>query len=217
MKSTAVQQTADFIKEKFGEEASGHDWWHMYRVWELAKRIAEQEKDVDMEVVELAALLHDIADHKFHDGDFEAGPKASSEWLESIGVDKQTIAHVEDIVRNISFKGASVMTALKTKEGQIIHDADKLDAMGAIGITRVFAYCGWRGMPIFLPDKADIFYTKPEDYKKGAVSGINHFHEKLLLLKGRMYTKTGKQLAVRRHKYMQEFLKEFEQEWSAEA
>lgn len=214
MKSTAVQQTADFIKHKFGQEASGHDWWHMYRVWQLAKRIAAEEKDVNMQVIELAALLHDIADFKFHDGDFEAGPKASRQWLQSLKVDDATIVHVEDIVRNISFKGANVKPALKTKEGQIVHDADKLDAMGAIGITRAFAYCGWRGIPIFLPERADALNVTQEEFVKGAISGINHFHEKLLLLKDRMYTQTGKKLAERRHKYMEEFLKEFEREWA---
>ncbi|MEX1995418.1 MAG: HD domain-containing protein [Candidatus Saccharimonadales bacterium] len=216
MKSSAVQQTADFIKEKFGQEASGHDWWHMYRVWQLAKRIAVDEKNVDMEVVELAALLHDIADFKFHDGDFEAGPKAARAWLEKIEVEEPTIAHVEDIVRNISFKGASVAPSLKTLEGKVVHDADKLDAMGAIGITRAFAYCGFSGIPIFLPDRAEALNMTQEEFVKGAISGINHFHEKLLLLKDRMYTKTGKRLAQQRHRYMEKFLQEFEKEWASE-
>lgn len=212
----AVQKTADFVRKKFENEATGHDWWHMYRVWQLAKRIAKEEKDVDLEVVELAALLHDIADFKFHGGDFEAGPKAARKWLEGLKVDEETIRHVEDIVRNISYKGALIKPDLKTKEGRIVHDADKLDAIGAIGVARVFAYSGSRDIPIHVPGIKPFTKSKSGEYLIYTSSSINHFHEKLLLLKGRMYTKTGKELAKRRHAYMEEFLREFHQEWDGE-
>lgn len=208
-----VAKTADFVKKKFDSESTGHDWWHMYRVWRLAKHIAKEEKDVDLLVVELAALLHDIADFKFHGGDFEAGPKAARKWLESLNADEETISHVEDIVRNISYKGALIKPNLKTLEGQIVHDADKLDAIGAIGIARVFAYSSSVGMPIFVPDQEP---AKAEEKPKNLItttSSINHFHEKLLLLKDRMFTKTGKEMASRRHQYMEDFLNEFHSEW----
>ncbi|OVE78486.1 phosphohydrolase [bacterium G20] len=212
-----VDKTAAFIKEKFMNEYSGHDWWHMYRVWQLAKHIAKEEKGPDVLVVELAALLHDIADFKFYDGDLEAGPKAARQWLRSLKVDDKTIAHVEDIIRNISFKGAGVKLNLKTLEGQIVHDADKLDAIGAIGLARVFAYSGVKGIPIFHPEIDPTLHTSFEEYKHNSSTSINHFHEKLLLLKDRMFTKTGKQMAAHRHKYLQDFLEEFHKEWNGKA
>jgi uncharacterized protein len=162
-----VSKTVEYVKTKFAVESSGHDWWHMYRVWQLAKHIAKAEKDVDLTVVELAALLHDIADFKFHGGDFEAGPKAAREWLESIKADEKTISHVADIVRNISYKGALIKPNLKTIEGQIVHDADKLDAIGAIGVARVFAYSGSAGIPIFIPGLEP---AKPEKQPKNLIT-----------------------------------------------
>jgi uncharacterized protein len=208
-----VKKTAAFVKKKFDTESSGHDWWHMYRVWKLAKHMAKEEKTVNLLVVELAALLHDIADFKFHKGDFEAGPKAARKWLKSLKVDEDTIIQVEDIVRNVSYKGALVKPTLSTKEGRIVHDADKLDAIGAIGIARVFAYSGARGIPIHTPDIQPFTANKSGEYIIYSTSSINHFHEKLLLLKSRMYTKTGKKMAERRHAYMEQFLKEFHSEW----
>lgn len=213
----SVHQTAAFIRRKFSGEPSGHDWWHIYRVWKLSKHIAQKEKPVDMLVVELAALLHDIADFKFHGGDLEAGPKAARKWLKSIKTDEKIIAHVEDIVRNVSFKGAGVKSTLKTKEGQIVHDADKLDAIGAIGIARVFAYVGAHDRLIHDPAIAPTLHDSFEAYQTGKPTAINHFHEKLLLLKDRMYTDTGKKLAARRHKYMKAFLEEFHKEWAGGA
>lgn len=211
--TSSVKQTADYIKKKFDKEGSGHDWWHMYRVWQLAKHIAKDEEKVDLEVVELAALLHDVADHKFHGGDFEAGPKTARKWLTSIGVSDDTVTHVEDIVRNVSFKGALVKPTLHTLEGRIVYDADKLDAIGAIGIARVFAFSGSRGIPIHTPGVKPFTQSKSKDALVYNSSSVNHFHEKLLLLKDRMYTKTGKELAESRHKYMENFLKEFHKEW----
>ncbi len=211
-----VDKTAEFIKQKFATEPTGHDWWHMYRVWQLAKHIASKEKGADMLVVELSALLHDIADFKFHDNDFEAGPKAARKWLKTLDVDEDAIAHIEDIIRNISFKGAAEKQNLNTLEGRIVHDADKLEAMGAIGIARVFAFSGASGLPIFEPQQKHRPNMMFKEYKKLSSSSINHFHEKLLLLRDRMFTKTGKELAHHRHEFMEMYLEEFHKEWDGE-
>lgn len=212
-KAEIIEQTRAFLEEKFNDESSGHDYWHMYRVWQLAKRIAKSEAGVDMFTLELAALLHDVADWKFHDGDEEAGPQAARDWLEGLNVDNAVIEHIEGIIRNVSFKGANVETKLKTIEGQIVHDADKLDAIGAIGIGRAFAYGGSKGRPMHDPHTAAVQHDTFEAYKNSNSPTINHFYEKLLLLKDRMFTKTGKELAQHRHKVMEEFLEEFLTEW----
>lgn len=212
----AINQTADFVKSKFSNEASGHDWWHMYRVWQLSKTIARTEKSADACVVELGALLHDIADWKFHGGDEEAGPKAARKWLESIDVEEAIILHVEDIIRTVSFKGAGVASNMKTIEGKIIHDADKLDAMGAIGIARAFAYGGANNRSMYDPESMPASHDSFEAYKKNNGPTVDHFYEKLLLLKGRMYTDAAKKLASRRHEYMEEFLQEFYKEWKGQ-
>jgi uncharacterized protein len=208
-----ILKIQDFVKEKFSTESSGHDYWHMYRVWKLAKHIASQEEGVDVFRLELAALLHDIADFKFHGGDEEAGPRAAREWLESLKVDNAVIEHIEDIIRNISFKGAKVETKLKTIEGQIVHDADKLDAVGAIGIGRAFAYGGFKGRPMHDPERLPEQHDTFEAYKNNDSPTINHFYEKLLLLKDRMFTKTGTAMAQHRHEVMEQFLEEFFEEW----
>lgn len=213
----SVEKTAEFIKNKFYGEHTGHDWWHMLRVWTLAQQIAKEEKNVDLEVVGLAALLHDIADFKFHKGDMDIGPKEARKWLISIGVPEKTTAHVEDIVRNVSFKGAGVKSNLETLEGQIVHDADKLDAMGAVGIARAFAFGGAFGREIYNPSIKPDEHKTFDAYKVNQSSSLNHFHEKLLLLKNRMYTATGKKLANDRHKYMETYLKEFHKEWDGKA
>ncbi len=208
-----IDKTIRFLREKFHTESSGHDYWHMYRVWTLAKHIAKYEDNVNLFDLQLAALLHDVADWKFVDGDEEAGPKAARAWLASLGVNESTILHVEDIIRNVSFKGANVETKLSTIEGRIVHDADKLDAIGAIGIGRTFAYGGAKGRPLYDPD------IKPEQhdtfvaYKNSNSPTINHFYEKLMLLKDRMFTQTGKQMAEHRHEVMEQFLTEFHAEW----
>jgi uncharacterized protein len=206
-----IEKTRAFIEQKFKGEGSGHDYWHMYRVWELSKHIAQKEEDVDMLVVELGAFLHDIADWKFHD-DPEAGPKATRSWLESINVDENIIYQVEDIVRNVSYKGAHVKNKL-SREGQIVWDADKLDAIGAIGIARCFAFGGSAGHVMYDPSEKPTMHTSFEEYKKMKASSVTHFYEKLLLLKDKMYTKTGQQLAEHRHKYLEDFLEEFHAEW----
>lgn len=212
-----IEQTRAFVEEKFSNEGTGHDWWHMYRVWKLSQHIAKTEKGIDQLVVELGALLHDIADWKFNDGSMEAGPKAAREWLESIKVDESVIVKVEDIVRNVSFKGAKVAQNMKLKEGQIVSDADKLDAIGAIGIARTFAYGGAHNSPIYDPSVKPVQHATFEDYKKnGQTHTINHFYEKLLLLKDKLYTRTAKEMAQHRHEYMEKYLDEFYKEWEGE-
>lgn len=207
-----IDKTVEFIKERFKDESSGHDWWHMFRVWQIAKHIAKTEKEADILVVELAALLHDIADWKFHDNE-DAGPEAAREWLKSINTPEQAIRKVEDIVRHISFKGANVKNELSTIEGFIVYDADKLDAIGAIGIARCFAFGGSVGTPLYDPLQKVTLHDSFDEYKKMQSSSVTHFYEKLLLLKDRMYTETGKQMALRRHEFMEEYLEEFYAEW----
>lgn len=209
-----VDKTAKFVKDKFSREATGHDWWHMYRVWQLAKHINKSEKAGGL-VVELGALLHDIADWKFTE-DEEEGPRQARKWLEGLKVDEMVIVHIEDIIRNVSFKGAKVDNNLKTIEGQIIYDADKLDAIGAIGIARAFAYGGANNRQMFEPDRNAVFHDTFEAYKNDKTGTINHFYDKLLLLKDKMYTKTGKKLAEHRHDIMVEYLNEFHSEWLGE-
>jgi uncharacterized protein len=209
-----IDKTAAFVEQKFTGEGTGHDWWHMYRVWQLSKTIAANENEADPFVVELGALLHDIADWKFHDGDEEAGPKAARQWLESIHVDEPVIAHIEDIIRNVSFKGAGVGSGMKTIEGKIVHDADKLDAIGAIGIARTFAYGGANNREIYNPNQKPVMHQSFDDYKKsGLTHTVNHFYEKLLLLKDRMLTNTGREMAQERHQYLENFLEQFYDEW----
>lgn len=214
-KSEIIDKTREFVEQKFSGEGSGHDWWHMYRVWQMAKRIAASEPDADPFVVELGGLLHDIADWKFHDGDTEAGPKAAREWLESLHVDEAVITPIEDIIRNVSFKGAHVETHLKTIEGKIVYDADKLDAIGAIGVARAFAYGGASNRPMHIPGSKAKLHETFEEYRHSNSTAIDHFHEKLLLLKDMMFTDMGKQIAKARHEYMEGFLQEFNDEWEA--
>ena len=211
-----IQKTKDYVEKQFSGEGTGHDWWHMYRVWRLAKHIASQEPKTDMYIVELGALLHDIADWKFNDGDMEAGPKAARKWLKSLNVSEDVIHSVEDIIHNVSFKGAQVKQTMNSLEGQIVSDADKLDAVGAIGIARTFAYGGAHDTPIYDPNIKPVEHRTFEEYKNSKSHTINHFYEKLLLLKDKLYTKTAKEIAKHRHEYMQQYLDEFYKEWEGE-
>jgi uncharacterized protein len=206
-----IEKTRAFMEQKFKGEGSGHDYWHMYRVWELSKRIGKNEKDANMLVVQLAALLHDIADHKFHDDDMEIGKKKAREWLEKIEVDEDIIQQVEYIVRYVSFKANKVGLRMPL-EGQIVYDADKLDALGAVGIARLFTMSGHLGRPLYIPNPPPE-NELDENSKKWGISSIQHFYDKLLLLKDNMFTKTGKQMAEHRHKYIEDYLKEFYAEW----
>ncbi|MBP9820548.1 HD domain-containing protein [Candidatus Saccharibacteria bacterium] len=208
-----IDKTKNHLEKKFKDENTGHDWWHMYRVWQLSKRIAKTEPSADMFVVELGALLHDVADWKFNDGDLEAGPKVAREWLGSLQVKDEIILMVEDIIRNVSFKGANVKQNMKSIEGKIVSDADKLDAIGAIGIARTFAYGGANGTPIYDPNIEPVKHKTFEEYKNSKTHTVNHFYEKLLLIKDKLYTQTAKDIAKHRHDIMKNYLDEFYKEW----
>ena len=215
-KEEILAKTRHFVRQKLEGESSGHDWWHIDRVRNVALSISKEEK-ADLYIVELAALLHDIADWKFHQGDGTVGPKVAREWLQSLGADEQTISHVCDIIKTISFKGSGVPTPMNSKEGMVVQDADRLDALGAIGIARTFAYGGSKGRAMYDPRHKPQLHQSFEAYKndKDDKDGhtINHFYEKLLLLKDRMNTETGKRLALQRHQYMEQYLEQFYREW----
>lgn len=207
-----IESTIEFVIATLKGAEGGHDWWHIYRVWQLSKRIAVSE-NASLFVVELGALLHDIADSKFHNGDEEAGPRKAWEFLSSMEMEETVIEHVENIIRNISFKGGKEVQQFKSPELDIVQDADRLDAMGAIGIARTFNYGGFKNREIYNPEiKPDLKMTK-EEYKLSNAPTLNHFYEKLLLLKDRMNTTTGKRMAEQRHRFMEEYLNEFYKEW----
>ena len=212
MTNPIISKTCKFVEDKLAGDGSGHDWWHIFRVWTLAKKIAVEEK-AQMETVELGSLLHDIADWKFHGGDDSIGPAMAQEFLSNNDVDPQLTESVVDIVSTISYKGAGVATPMKTLEGKIVQDADRLDAIGALGIARTFAYGGYKNRLIFHPDEKPVLHQSYTDYKKNEGHTINHFYEKLLLLRERMTTKTGKRMADGRHQFMQSFLEQFYREW----
>lgn len=203
-----VDQTAKFVRSKLEGEGSGHDWWHIDRVWKNSKLIATGEK-VDLEIVELVALLHDISDWKFNDGDDSVGPKVAGEFLESIGFDKDKIEKIKKDITGISFKGANEERKELSIECQVVQDADRLDAIGAIGIARCFAYGGYKNREIYNPEIKFNPNLTSEEYKKNTNPSINHFYEKLLLLKDLMNTKTGKQIAEQRHEFMEDYLAQF--------
>lgn len=211
-KEKILQETAKYVESKLSGEGSGHDWWHVYRVWKSAINIGKQENG-DLFVIELAALLHDIADWKFNDGDENAGPKEARKWLEKMSVDETTIAHVCEIIKEMSFKGAGEKNKIRTKEGMVVQDADRLDAIGAIGIARAFAYGGHVGREMYNPNIDPEKHENFEQYKSKNGPTINHFYEKLLLLKGLMNTSTAKKIAKMRHEVMKQFLDEFYKEW----
>lgn len=212
-----IQKTAGYVEAKMSGEGSGHDWWHVYRVWQNAKAILVHE-EADSFVVEMAALLHDIADWKDHNGDTEIGPQVASEWMTQIGVDTKTVNEVADIIRHLSFKGAGVENKINTIEGKIVQDADRLDAIGAIGIGRTFAFGGSRGRVMYDPDMPPTLHDSAESYLKSNTSPtINHFYEKLFLLKDQMHTQTARSIAEDRHKFMEQFVDRFYAEWNGEA
>lgn len=203
-----VSRTAKYVKAELGREATGHDWLHVERVWANAKALG-RGSGADMYVVELAALLHDIADWKFHGGDEAAGPKKAAAWLRSLGVDEATVAKVADIIAKSSFKGARVRNRIATLEGRVMQDADRLDAIGAIGIARAFAYGGAKGRDIYDPAVKPVLHKSAKAYSGSAGPTLNHFHEKLLLLKGLMNTPGGRRAAAGRHRFMTAFLRQF--------
>lgn len=208
-----ILRTADYVRSALQNEASGHDWWHIWRVWQVARRIGQAE-NADMLVVELAALLHDIADWKAHAGDSNIGSDTARRWLVSINTHEGIVEHVCGIVRDISFKGAGVVSPRLSLEGKVVQDADRLDAMGAIGIARAFAYGGAHGRLIHDPATKPEPHQTAEAYLNSTGSTINHFHEKLLLLQDRMNTATAHAIAATRHRFMQGFLQRFDEEWN---
>jgi len=207
-KQIIIQQTCEFVKNELAEAEAGHDWSHIERVWKNAKKIAVKE-NVDLFTVELAALLHDIADSKFHDGNENIGPEKAVAFLSSLNVDSEVIEHVEQIIRNISFKGGNFLRDFDSLELQVVQDADRLDAIGAIGIARTFHYGGFKNREIYNAEIPPQLNLTMEEYKASKSPTINHFYEKLLLLRDRMHTETGKELANQRHLFMEEFLRNF--------
>lgn len=208
-----INSTRDFVRKKLEKAESGHDWYHIQRVTKLAKYIGEKEK-ADLYIVELAALLHDIADWKFYQGDSSEGPKVARKWLTKLKVDKEIIDHVAEIISEMSFKGARVISHIRSLEGKVVQDADRLDAQGAIGIARAFSYGGYKQRLMYDPKIKPVLHKSATDYINSESTTINHFYEKLLLLKDRLNTKTARTLAKNRHKFMEEFLEEFYKEWN---
>lgn len=208
-----IEKTIVFVKETLKHAEGGHDWFHTLRVFNNCSLISKNE-EVDVFVVQLGALLHDIADSKFHDGDETLGPKLARDFLNSIQVEKQVIDHVINIIENISY-GSSLNPSktFKSPELDVVQDADRLDALGAIGIARTFNYGGFKNRTLYNPDILPDLNMSQETYKKSTAPTINHFYEKLLLLKDLMNTKTGKQIAQKRHEYMEGFLEQFYAEW----
>ena len=206
-----IQKTSAYIKQEFSDDSSGHDWWHIYRVWKNAIAICEQER-ADRFTVELAALLHDLDDWKFNENEDET-PNRAKAWMESCNVNSEMIEKVCEIIMHISYKGAQVENKMKSLEGLIVQDADRLDAIGAIGIGRAFAYGGYKNRPMYDPERSNKMHASFEEYKNSKSDTINHFYEKLLLLKDMMNTGTAKRIAEQRHEVMLSFLSQFMNEW----
>lgn len=210
-----IDNTILFVKKQLENAEGGHDWFHIERVYKNALLIAQGES-CDLIVVKLGALLHDVADSKFHNGDETVGPKVARAFLESENVPEATIQHVINIIENISFKGGNFERKFHSKELDIVQDADRLDAIGAIGIARAFNYGGFKNRTLHNPNIPVNMNMSKEEYKKTEAPTINHFYEKLLLLKDRMNTETGKKIALDRHNYMEGFLSQFYAEWDGE-
>ena len=211
-----INNTILFVKNQLAHAEGGHDWFHIERVYKNALLIAEEE-ECDLTVVKLAALLHDIADSKFHGGDESVGPKTARTFLESQNVKEDIILHVIAIIENISFKGGNFEKKFNSKELEIVQDADRLDAIGAIGIARTFNYGGFKNRPLYNPNIQPNMNMNKEEYKNSESPTLNHFYEKLLLLKDKMNTETGKKIAQKRHDFMVTFLSQFYAEWDGEA
>ncbi|GAB2763015.1 HD domain-containing protein [Salinimicrobium soli] len=214
-KEEVIQNTTAFVQKTLQNAEGGHDWFHIQRVLKNAREIAAGE-NVDLFIVELGALLHDIADSKFHKGDESLGPKRARAFLEGQQVDEEVIIHVENIIKWISFKGGNENQQFSSPELDVVQDADRLDALGAIGIARTFNYGGHKGRGIFDPEIKPNLNMSKEEYKRSTAPTVNHFYEKLFLLKDRMNTKTGRRMAEERHQFMELYLKEFYKEWGAD-
>ena len=214
--SDIIERTIAYVKQELVHAEGGHDWFHIERVWKCARTIAQTENATTL-VVELGALLHDIADSKFNGGDEEIGPQKAAAFLQSEGLDVATIDSVVYIVRSISFKGGKQDLLHRTIELDIVQDADRLDAIGAIGIARAFNYGGFKNRELYNPNIKPNLNMSKEEYKNSNAPTLNHFYEKLLLLKDLMNTKTGKQLANQRHQFLEQFLSQFYNEWNGNA
>ena len=212
---TIIDNTILFVKQQLENAEGGHDWFHIERVYKNALLIAEGE-NCDLTVVKLGALLHDIADSKFHGGDETVGPKTARAFLESQNVSEDIILHVIAIIENISFKGGNFEKKFNSKELEIVQDADRLDAIGAIGIARTFNYGGFKNRPLYNPNIQPNMNMNKEEYKNSESPTLNHFYEKLLLLKDKMNTETGKEIAQKRHNFMVSFLSQFYAEWDGQ-
>ena len=207
-----IEHTTAYVKETLQNAEGGHDWFHIERVYKNSLNIAASE-EADLLVVKLGALLHDIADSKFHGGDDTIGPAKARDFLETQKVSEAIIDHVVKIIENISFKGGNVQQQFRSIELDIVQDADRLDALGAIGIARTFNYGGFKNRPLYDPEIKPNLNMSKEEYKASLAPTINHFYEKLLLLKERMNTATGRKIAEQRHAFMEVFLDQFYAEW----
>lgn len=216
MERLLINNTIAFVKKELATAEGGHDWFHVERVYKNALLISKTEK-VDLLVVQLAALLHDIADSKFHSGDETIGPKKATRFLESQNIEASIINHVVAIIKNISFKGGNFKTTFTSNELNVVQDADRLDAIGAIGIARTFNYGGYKERALYDPSIPPNLTMTKEEYKSSTAPTINHFYEKLLLLSKKMHTKTAREIAVKRHQFMEGFLKQFYEEWNGTA
>ena len=212
-KEQIISNTVSFVKETLKNAEGGHDWFHILRVWNNAKLIAKNE-NVDLFIIELGALLHDIADSKFHNGNETVGPKIARKFLENENVPNEIIIHIEKIISNISFKGGNFEQNFTSPELLVLQDADRLDAIGAIGIARCFNYGGFKNRTLYNPEILPNLNMDKEAYKNSTSPTINHFYEKLLLLKDKMNTKSGKKIALSRHTFMLEYLNQFYNEWN---
>ncbi|MFA4931258.1 MAG: HD domain-containing protein [Patescibacteria group bacterium] len=211
-KKEIINQTVAHVKKVMRHAEPGHDWWHIYRVWQLARHIGQHEP-VNMFVVELGALLHDIADFKFHDGNEKIGAQKASEFLGNLNVGQPIINHIEQIINNVSYKGKDHVQEFKSPELDVIQDADRLDALGAIGIARTFSFAGFMGNEIYNPHVPPNPNMSKEQYIQSKSTAINHFYEKALSIKDNMNTATGKKLARHRHQFLEQYLEEFYLEW----
>ena len=214
MSDTIIQNTVAFVKETLAGAEGGHDWHHIERVWNTARYIRDKEGSGDLLTIELAALLHDISDAKFNGGDDEIGSRMASEFLLEQGVDREILEHVQAIIKHVSYKGGFSQDQISTIEFHIVQDADRLDAIGAVGIARAFNYGGFKNRPIHNPEMPLQEYQDSKAYHKSDAPTINHFYEKLLKLKDLMNTSTGLKMAEERHKYMLDFLDRFYREWN---
>ena len=208
-----IAETVKFVKHTLEGAESGHDWWHIQRVWNNALQIIKTETAEQL-IVELAALLHDIADSKFHNGDEEIGPKIAGDFLSSQQLPQDLILNVQQIIRNMSFKASLGNKEFHSRELDIVQDADRLDAIGAIGIARAFTYGGFKNRELYNPGILPSLNMSKEEYKNSTAPTINHFYEKLLLLKDKMNTETGKRIAAERHIFMEQYLAQFYKEWN---